>query len=103
MKRARLPLLVLVALQILDLATTYRVIALGGVEQNPPLAWLLAVFGFGGLVILKLVVTANTVRAARKLINRGRERWVMNATCGLAVIYAGVIGWNCMTLARYAP
>lgn len=51
-----IPVVLLVALQLADIATTIRILRAGGVELNPVMRWLMR---FGALwIILKLVMVA---------------------------------------------
>ena len=64
------PLAIFVLLQIMDMATTLVVLALGGQENNPIIAHLMTVGPIGGLLISKLVLTGMAIAGAAMHKNR---------------------------------
>lgn len=47
--------------QVLDLATTYVVLSLGGVEANPAARWMMASWGMEGWLMFKLILAGAMV------------------------------------------
>lgn len=95
MRRLLVPIIVLVALQPLDIWTTH--IALnqyGGVEANPITTLILALGGFAALSLVKLAVVGVNLSSAVLHVRKGLEARALTAICVLGVIYSGVVGWN---------
>ena len=83
-----------ILLQVMDLSTTLTAFALGGRENNPLVAHIMAVGPIGGLLISKLAVIGIAVAAATLRRHRGLR--VAN------VAYSGVVAWNLTVIARLA-
>jgi len=88
------PLAIFMLLQILDMATTLVVLALGGRETNPIIQHFMSVGPVAGLVISKLTVTALAV--ALVALRKSRGLRLAN------VAFTGVIAWNFTIIARLA-
>jgi hypothetical protein len=87
-------LAIFILLQIMDTATTLIAFALGGQENNPIVAHLMAVGPIGGLFISKVAVTAIAVAGAAMHKHRGL-RWAN-------VAFTGIVAWNVSVIARLA-
>jgi hypothetical protein len=92
-RRASVPPLafVLLALQLLDLASTGLVLRLGGTEQNavlPLLGWKLGIAVKFGVVF---VFGALASVAPRRISTRG--------LCAACAIYTAVVSWNLLVAA----
>jgi hypothetical protein len=88
------PLAIFILLQILDIATTLVVLAMGGRETNPIVQHFMTVGPVAGLVISKLTVTA--IAAAIVALRRNRGLRLAN------VAFTGVVAWNFTIIARMA-
>ena len=88
------PLSFFILLQVLDVATTLGVFAMGGGEMNPIVGHIMAFGTLRGLVLSKLIVIALATGAAFLGKNRGL-RWA-NA------LFVAVLVWNCSIVARLA-
>lgn len=86
------PLAIFILLQILDLATTLIVLALGGHENNPIIARVMAVNPVAGLFVSKLVVTGIAIAGAAMQKHRGLR--VAN------IAFTGIVAWNVTVIAR---
>ena len=83
-------LAIFAALQACDIALTYRILAKGGRELNPVMAWLFARIGVvPGLIVSKAVIIGLVGQYAP---------W--QVTAGLCVLYAVVVGNNLYQLYR---
>lgn len=86
----------IVALNILDLITTFYVLSIGGVETNPLASFLLA---YGLLIPFKLGIVG--LIAAGTWIQRNepvlRKRVI--GSCVVALIYLCVVAWNVSRIA----
>ena len=91
-----------------DLLTT----SLGSpdLELNPILAFAWRSFGFGGVVLVKLVSTAYTVCAYLKLLQMSRHiggidfhNLVHSTLWGLTVLLTLVVCWNVVMFLRTEP
>ena len=81
-------ILTLALLQVGDVYTTHLVLSKGGTEQNPAMRWVLDRFGFGGLVLVKVVMLAVIIYA---VLDNQMPLWFL---LGLCAMYAGVVVWN---------
>ena len=88
------PLAIFILLQILDMATTLVVLAMGGRETNPIIQHFMTVGPVAGLIISKLTVTAIAVAGVALRKNRGIR--LAN------VVFTGVVAWNFTIIARLA-
>jgi hypothetical protein len=88
------PLVIFILLQVMDLGTTLAAFALGGQENNPVVAHVMAVGPVGGLLISKLAVIGIAILGAALHKQRGLR--VANFA------YTGVIAWNATVIARLA-
>ena len=88
------PLAIFILLQILDMATTLVVLAMGGRENNPIIQHFMTVGPIAGLIISKLTVTAIAVAGVALRKNRGIR--LAN------VAFTGVVAWNFTIIARLA-
>ena len=88
------PLAIFVLLQVLDLATTLVALALGGRENNPIVAHVMALGPIGGLFLSKLTVTGIAVAGAA--MQKNRALWVANGA------FCGIVVWNVTVIARLA-
>src|ERR1035441_108963 len=79
-------LAIFILLQILDMAATLVVLAMGGREANPHIQNFLTVGPVSGLIIPKLTVTAISVAGVALRKNRGIR--LAN------VVFTGVVAWN---------
>ena len=86
MKRA--PILALLVVQLLDVASTAAVICAGGQEGSPVAAAILRWGGMGSLLGLKVAGVAAVAWALSRAPHRASWVW-----CAAAV-YAGVVVWN---------
>jgi len=80
-----------VTLQMLDVRSTYAVIARGGVEGNPLLTGV--VQNKGSFIALKAGLAASTILAARQLAKRNKVAAVVTLTA-LNCAYASVVAHN---------
>lgn len=78
----------LVALNVLDLLLTRRLLSMGGVEANPLMALFIA-GGWGVAIKLSLPILLG-VRHLRAPL----ERRVVLGLCWMCVLYSGVVLWN---------
>jgi hypothetical protein len=83
---------VFILLQIMDLATTLVALALGGQENNPIVAHVMALGPVGGLFLSKLAVTG--IAAAGAAMQKNRALRVAN------VAFSGIVVWNVTVIAR---
>jgi len=88
------PLAIFILLQILDMATTLVVLAMGGRETNPIVQHFMTVGPVAGLIISKLTVTVIAVAVVALRRNRGLR------LANLA--FTGVVAWNFTIIARLA-
>jgi hypothetical protein len=97
----RISISCLIAGQVLDLWTTYEVLALGGREGNPISAFVLAWGGFVGLAAAKLAACTffSVVAIVHwRRTSDYRSRLACRIACG---IYVLVPWWNLWNLHRY--
>lgn len=100
MRRLWVPIIVLVAMQPLDLWTTHVALTqFGGIEGNPLTALLLALGGFAALGLAKLAIIGVNISSAVLHVRRGLETRALTAICVLGIIYTAVIGWNTIGIA----
>ena len=94
--RAKVPLLafVLLALQILDLASTGLVLRLGGAERNS----LLPLLGWKWGIVVKFVVVF-VFGALASLAPRWISKRGLRAAC---VVYTAVVSWNLLVASALA-
>ena len=85
-------LLVFLALQLMDIATTIFALGIGGVEQNPIIRHFMAIGPIPGLILSKLVVIA----LAGVFVFIGKTKPVRLAN----VAFAMVVIWNVTIIAR---
>lgn len=88
------PLGIFILLQLLDMATTLAVLAMGGRETNPIIQHFMTVGPVAGLIISKLAVTGIAVVGVALKRHRGLR--LAN------VAFTGVIAWNFTIIARLA-
>jgi hypothetical protein len=88
------PLAIFVWLQVLDLTTTLIVLAMGGHENNPIVAHIMAVGPIEGILLAKLAVIGIAAAGAAMRKNRGLR--VAN------LAFSGVVAWNISVIARLA-
>jgi hypothetical protein len=88
------PLATFILLQVMDLSTTLTAFALGGQENNPFVAHIMAVGPVRGLLISKLAVTGIAVAAAALRRHRGLRM--------ANFAYSGIVAWNVTVIARLA-
>ena len=84
----RMAVVGLVALNILDLLLTRRLLSMGGVEANPLMALFIA--GHWGVAIKLALPVALGVRHLRAPL----ERKVVLGLTWMCVLYCGVVLWN---------
>jgi hypothetical protein len=87
-------LAIFVLLQVLDLITTLIALGLGGQENNPIVAHIMAVGPIGGLVISKVTVLAIAFAGAAL-----HKHWGLRMA---NIAFAGVVAWNVTVIARLA-
>ena len=87
------PLALLFLLNLADVATTHRILGMGGRELNPVAGWLLA---NGWLLAAKLGLVAVIGVLARLAPPR---RWVLSAVWIMAVLYGSIITFHMAELA----
>jgi hypothetical protein len=90
----RMAVVGLVALNVLDLVLTRRLLALGGTEANPMMA--LFINGGWGVAIKLSLPVALGVRHLRAPL----ERRIVLGLCWMCVLYMGVVLWNSHLLAN---
>jgi hypothetical protein len=88
------PLAIFILLQIMDLATTLIVLALGGQENNPIVAHVMALGPIGGLLISKLAVTGIAIAGVG--LQKHRAIRVAN------LAFTGIVAWNVTVIAKLA-
>ena len=88
------PLHFFILLQVLDVATTMVVLALGGSEKNPIVAHLMSLGPVGGLIVSKILVIG--VATAGAFLQKARGIRLAN------VVFCGVVAWNVSIIARLA-
>jgi hypothetical protein len=88
------PLNFFILLQILDVATTMVVLAMGGSENNPIVAHLMSFGPVGGLIVSKVFVIS--VATAGAFLHKARGIRLAN------VVFCGVVVWNVSIIARLA-
>jgi hypothetical protein len=88
------PLLVFLALQLLDIATTIVALGMGGTEQNPLIAQFLAIGPIPGLALSKLLV----ILLAGMFVWIGRTNTIRLAN----VAFALIVVWNLTIIGRLA-
>ena len=87
-------LAIFILLQLLDMATTLVVLAMGGRETNPIIQHFMTVGPVAGLIISKLAVTA--IAVAGVAFKRYRGIRLANFA------FTGVVAWNFTIIARLA-
>jgi hypothetical protein len=88
------PLLVFLALQLLDVATTIVALGMGGAEQNPLMARFMAIGPIAGLFLSKLLV----ILLAGLFVSIGKTRAIQLAN----VAFALIVVWNLTIIGRLA-
>ena len=89
-------LAILLLLQYGDIWTTYRLLAKGGRELNPVVAWPIRRFGvLPGLLAVKLPLCAALVAGTAAGL---MPAWVLT---GLCVLYIAVVAHNLLQLERH--
>ena len=83
-----IPLLSLIICNLADVATTHRILAMGGSEMNPVAGWLIA---NNGLIVAKLAVVTVVGLAAMLAPPR---RWIITAMWMAATFYAAIIAFH---------
>jgi hypothetical protein len=91
----------LIALQVADVLTTRRILALGGYEKNPAMAWVILHTGIVGLAVLKVAFIALVIYAA----SRAEENLVMTGAVffGLVAFYARLVRSNLRVIRELRP
>lgn len=90
--------LLLFVLQIADTWTTWRVLSLGGHEENPPLAWLMKRLGVvPALVVVKLVAMAPLAMLVKVSSSAPLVQFILALSIGL---YTWVVVHNKQQLAK---
>lgn len=90
--------LLLFVLQIADIWTTWRVLSLGGHEENPPLAWLMRHIGVvPALVLVKLVAMTPLVMLVKVSGAAPLVQFILALSIGL---YTWVVFHNKRQLAK---
>src|SRR5437762_1286783 len=86
------PLLSLIVCNLADVATTNRILSMGGREMNPVAGWLIANHGLIGakLGIVMLVGVAAVVAPPR--------RWIVQGMWIAATFYAAIIAFHMVQL-----
>ena len=87
-----IPLLSLVVCNVADIATTHRILSMGGREMNPVAGWLIH---NDGLVVAKLAIVALIGAAA---VLAPPKRWVITAMWMAATFYAAIIAFHMVQL-----
>src|SRR4051812_14934857 len=87
-----IPLVSLIVCNLADVATTNRILAMGGREMNPVAGWLIA---NDGLIVAKLGMVA--VIAAAALLTPPR-RWIVQGMWIAATFYAAIIAFHVVQL-----
>jgi hypothetical protein len=105
LRRVSWALLAFAVLQVLDMATTLLLLAIGGIELNPVAAWSLA-HGVPAFVAMKLGLAA-ILAAFVPLVERERaEKAGLRAatwTClGLDVLFAAAVASNALQFLLFA-
>ena len=90
-------LVAVVALNVLDLLTTFVVLALGGSESNPAMAPHIDVW-WKPVLIKVLVLALLLVAVLRAPLH---SRLVTFGLASVWIFYAGVVVWNTLLLIRY--
>jgi hypothetical protein len=88
------PLIFFVFLQVLDVATTLIVLSMGGSENNPLVAHVMALGPVRGLVVTKTLVIAIAAAGALFKMDRGIRR--------ATVAFCAIVAWNISIIARLA-
>ena len=78
----------------MDIVTTITALALGGTENNPLIAHLMAWGPVSGLILSKLMVTVVALTAA--FLRKDRGLRVANFA------FSGIVAWNVSVIARLA-
>ena len=86
------PLSFFILLQVLDVATTLIALALGGSENNPIVAHIMAVGPVGGLLVSKAAVIGLAV--AGTFLKK--ERGIRKAN----VAFCAIVAWNLSIIVR---
>jgi len=81
-----------IVLQLLDFLTTLAAVALGGTEQNPLVAHIMALGSVRGLLVSKLIVIGLAAVGARMRKEKG-IRWAN-------FVFAGIVAWNLTIIGR---
>jgi hypothetical protein len=87
--------LILAALQVLDVFTTHAVLAQGGIEGNPIMASVVSE-GWGAPLLLKMAVIAWIVCIVARCPER--SAFVSRALTVVTGIYAAIVTWNVAVL-----
>src|SRR5437762_8262313 len=87
-----IPLLSLIVCNLADIATTNRILSMGGREMNPVAGWLIA---NNGLIAAKLAIVAVVGIAA--LVTPPR-RWIVQGMWIAATFYAAIIAFHMVQL-----
>ena len=87
-----IPLLSLIICNLADVATTNRILSMGGREMNPVAGWLIA---NDGLIVAKLGMVA--VIAVAALLTPPR-RWIVQGMWIAATFYAAIIAFHVVQL-----
>jgi hypothetical protein len=88
------PLLVFLALQLLDVATTIVALGLGGAEQNPFISQFMSIGPIPGLFLSKVVV----ILLAGLFVSVGRTKPIRLAN----IVFALIVVWNLTIIGRLA-
>lgn len=88
------PLTIFILLQIMDLATTLVALGLGGNEQNPMIAILMAANPVRGLLLSKVIAIGLATLGAHMQKQRGI--WCANAVFSIIVL------WNLSVITKLA-
>lgn len=87
-----IPLAALLVLNMADVATTHRILGLGGREMNPVAGWLLA---NGWLLVAKIALVALVGLLVRLSPQR---RWITSALWLMSSFYGAVVAFHLFQL-----
>lgn len=91
--------LILTGLQLMDLATTYVGLGIGASEQNPVGVYVLQ-FGFGGLVVMKIIAMIGAFGIAWVNMHLGHKRFAKMGLATGAIMMVAVVASNSYAIFR---
>jgi len=88
------PLIIFLALQVLDAVSTLGAMAFGGGELNPVVSRIMLIGPVSGLLLSKVIVSGIAVACMR---------WDKQKAIRIAnLAFTGIFVWNCSIVARLA-